>query len=492
MKVFKKSLLGLSLTSLLLMANSAYADRIADDVSKIDVQTALSKFSSVNQLGELSLNIPTSEYFNTKNGVPVIFTPMHNLPIVDIDLDFKGGNLHDDKIRAGAEGGIAAMTASMMTQGTVRLDEEAFAEQSEQLAMQLSVGTGAENFNFSLRALKQDNIIDEAVDLMMDAYANPRFDETILARNKAQLAVALRAKESSPAFLAKRAFDGIMDYNNPNAYDNAIEKINQINRDELFAFKNQFLVADNARLAIAGDLSLDEAKMLANKIARHLPKGEKAAQIKAHTKPAVVHHHIDFPSTQTHIIIGGISPAPVPNKTKDEIQTYHDYTLGNAVLAGGDFNARLMQAIRVKGGYTYGISGGMTYNSQQGVYSIDFSTKNEDATNAIADTLATIDEVLKNGIRQDELDLEKTGVKNAYPTRFGSHSGVHNSVSSVFFDEYPKDHLQTRFDRLDNATLEKVNAALRQFVRPEQFVVVTVGASKPTVVLPTAHQSSGK
>lgn len=484
MKLFKKSLLGLSLAILPMMAINAHADRVQGDVSKIDIQTALSQFSSVNQLGELNLSIPKSGYFSTDNGVPVIFTPMHNLPVVDIDLDFKGGSLHDDKIRAGAGGSIVAMTASMMTQGTTNLDEEAFAEKSESLAITLSVNAGSENFNFSLRALKQDNILDEAVDLMMDAYANPRFDEAILARNKAQIAVGLKAQESSPAFLAKRAFDGIMDHNNPNAYDNAIEKINQINRDELFAFKNQFLVADNARLAITGDLSLDEAKMLANKIARHLPKGEKVAQIKAHTKPAVVHHHIDFPSTQTHIIIGGMTPAPVPNKTKDEIQTYHDYTLGNAVLAGGDFNARLMQAIRVKGGYTYGISGGMKYTSQNGVYAIDFSTKNEDATNAIADTLATIDEVLKNGITQDELDLEKTGVKNAYPTRFGSHSGVHGAVSSVFFDEYPKDHLQTRFDRLDNATLQTVNQALQKFVRPENFVIVTVGAVKPQVVLP--------
>ncbi|OAV16635.1 hypothetical protein [Moraxella catarrhalis] len=43
---------------------------------------------SINQLGELTVNIPNTQYFQTDNGVSVAFTPLHELPIVDVDLHF--------------------------------------------------------------------------------------------------------------------------------------------------------------------------------------------------------------------------------------------------------------------------------------------------------------------------------------------------------------------------------------------------------------------
>ncbi|UXZ04955.1 M16 family metallopeptidase [Moraxella nasicaprae] len=474
-----KSLLCLAIAA---STSIAHANRIAQTSQPTQMSDYLSKFSGVNQLGELSLNIPQSQYFSTDDGVPVVFTAMHHLPIVDISLGFDAGSGHDELIRRGADGEIAMMVSAMMTQGTKTLDEEAFYEKADQLAMSLSSSVERESFDIDLRIIKDGTQLDEAVDLMLDAYRNPRFDEKILARNKARLKVAYQANEASPKFLATRAFNGIMEQNNPHAYDDDIKKIDLLSQDELFAFVDRFLVVQNAKLAITGDLTLEEAKTLANRISRGLKNGKKAEKVKAHQAPTPIHHHIDYPSTQTQIIIGGIAPAVPINQ--QAIRQYSDFVMGNAVLAGGDFNARLTQAIRVKKGYTYGISGSLSYNDQRSVYSIGFSTKNEEATAAINDTLATIDEVLSSGITQRELDLEKAGTKNAYPARFANHAGVHDAISATFFGGYPKDHLHTRFERIDRATLDSVNAALRHFIIPNNFVIVTVGAIKPTIILP--------
>lgn len=479
MNFFKKSVL--IFVVLFGFINTGFSNRIENNTSNIDINMALKKFSGVNQLGDLQLIIPNSHYFHTSHNVPVIFTPMNNVPIVDIKIDFKNsGSFNAKSLREDGDL-IADMLATSFLQGTKDLDEEQFAEKMALIAGNLSVEAGSENFTFSIRSVN-DESLNDVLSMFADVYQNPRFDDQILARNKARMIESAKESEESPEYLASRAFRGIMQANNPNAFDKPAEQINKVTRGELLKFKQQFLVASNAKIAITGDISLDRATSIAKQITSILPKGEEAKPIKPFMTPKPIHYHITHPSTQTFVLIGGVTPTVLPNKS--DLQRYHDYTLGNSILAGGDFNARLMQAIRVKGGYTYGITGGLGYNSQRGIYQIDFSTKNEQASQAIADTLATINEVLKNGVNQAELDLEKTGAKNAYPTRFASHSGVHGAVSSVFFDNYPKDHLLTRFERLDNATLQSVNAALRHFILPDNFVVVTVGAKKPEVVLP--------
>lgn len=489
-KPFKKTALGgVLLTALLVLPAYANNDRTTDvtDVSPEQKKAELAKFKSINQLGELELKLPKPVYFSTKNGVPAVFTPMKNLPIVDVSLEFATGNKHGTLIHKDLEG-LAGITGAMMMHGTKTLDEEAFNEASELLAMSLAVSASDESFLVDLRSLLVDDTLDKSVAMMLDVINNPRFDGKILERLFAQAVIADRVAQQDPNYLAQRAFNGIVNKNDPKAYEGAVEKTAKLlKREHLLAYKERFLVADNAKLAITGDMSLDDAKALAERISSALPKGEKAPAFDTVKKFTPIHHHINHPSTQTVVMMGNVSP-PV-GKDKASLQGYYNYTAGNSILAGGDFNSRLMKEIRVKHGYTYGIGGGLSDDSERALYSLGFSVETAKASDAIARTLSTIQETLDKGVRQDELDDEKSGDKNAYPARFGTHSGVHNAVAGVFFDELPKDHLATRFERIDNADLNGVKQALNRFIVPSDFVVVTVGAEKPKVVLPKANKT---
>lgn len=483
---FKKTALGgvlLTLCALPIYANDGRTTDVTD-VSPEQKKAELAKFKSINQLGELELKLPKPVYFTTQSGVPAMFTPMSNLPIVDISLEFATGDKHSTLIHKELEG-LAGITGVMMMHGTKTLDEEAFNEQSELLAMGLSVSGGDESFAVDLRSLLVDDTLDKSVAMMLDVINNPRFDAKILERLMAQALIGDRMAQQDPNYLAKRAFNGIVNKNDPKAYEDAVEKTAKLlKREHLLAYKERFLVTENAKLAITGDMSLDDAKALAERITKALPKGEKAPAFTTVKKFTPIHYHITHPSTQTVVMMGNVAP-PV-GKDKASLQRYYNYTTGNSILAGGDFNSRLMKEIRVKHGYTYGISGGLNDDSERSLYSLGFSVETAKAPDAIARTLATIQETLDKGVRQDELDDEKSGDKNAFPARFGTHSGVHNAVAGVFFDELPKDHLATRFERIDNADLAGVKDALNHFIIPSEFVVVTVGAEKPKVVLPKA------
>lgn len=487
MKVLYKSIV----VAMAVLATYAQAsdERVVNitHISTEQKQAELAKFDSLNQLGELTLTLPKPVYFTTTNGVEAMFTPMHNLPIVDIALEFAVGTKHDEFIKKDAEG-IATLTASLMTSGTKTLDEEAFKEKTDELAMALSVGAGSETYRVGLRSLLIDETLDESVAIMLDAINNPSFDQKVFERLKAQLLIADRMARQDPSYLASQAFSAIIEKDDPKAYDDIAKALARIEREDLVAYQERFLVAENAKLAITGDLSFESAKALAERIATALPKGQKAPEFLPVKTPKPRHYHITHPSTQTVVLMGNITP--VPAKSKVGTQEVHDYTIGNNVLAGGDFNSRLMKEIRVKNGYTYGIGGGLNYDSQRGLYRIGFSAETAKAPDAIHKTFEVIKDTLATGITQDEMSDEKSGMKNAYPARFATHAGVHGAVSTVFFDDLPKDHLETRFERLDNATLESVKTALNKYILPNEFIVVTVGATKPKIVLPKDKKST--
>lgn len=487
--MFELSKIGRAITLALVLATSqTHADTGREiDVSGISPeqkQAELAKFSSINQLGELQLNLPKSVYFETNNGVPVVFTPMHNLPIANVSLQFATGDKHDYLFGKDKEG-VASLTASQMTLGTTSLDEEAINEMTDELAMSLFMSANNEFFSVDLQSLLMDDTLTKSVDVMLDVLNNPRFDQQALERSLAQISIAARMNEQDPNYLAERAFNAIMDKNDPKGYDDSLDRVLNVKREDMITYKNRFLVANNAKISITAAMTEQEAKTLANRIGAALPKGEKSPAFLPVVTPTPQHYHIYNPSTQTVVLIGNV--APVHPKTRAGLQRYHDYSIGNDVLAGGDFNSRLMQKIRVQKGYTYGIGGGLDYDSQKAVYKVMFSVENTKASAAIKDTLDVIKDTLKTGIRQDEFDDIKSGDKNAYPTRFGNHAGVHQSATGVFFEDLPKDFLATRFDRLDKASLDSVKQAMNDYIRPDDFVIVTVGATKPVIAMPKKH-----
>lgn len=444
---------------------------------KADSDTPLPALDSLKDDAPLDLKIPNMERF-TVQGVPVIFTQISELPILDISITFKGGSAKDSTIRPDGHG-IANMTAIMMTQGTTNLDENEFDEQSELLGASFGAKAYLDTFLFSFRGLSDEKELNPALDLFADMMANPRFDETILKRNQAQMDVGFEREKQNPSHLAYLAFLQTMYGTHPYATPiiGTKQSVNSISRDDLIAYKNKYLTDGNAHITITGDISRDKAHAIASRLVAILPKGDKASDLPVPTPPKPQHVHIPYDSTQTHIYIGHMGE----KETKDpaELQRRTNFSLGNAVLAGSDFNAHLMTEIRKKGGYTYGIYGDMREFDERGYYRISFSTQTDKAKEAIEQTLQVIENTRKNGITNRELNLERTSRKYAYPMSLATNSAIHGVASTLGYNDLPDSHITDYLVRLDNATLSDVNTALNTYLRPNEFIIVTIGKEKP-------------
>ena len=442
--------------------------------------TPLPQLDSLQNNKPLELTIPNMQRFHTENGVATIFTQLKELPIVDISISFKGGSAKDDTIKENGYG-IAGMTATMMTQGTTQMDENAFAQAAELLGPSFGATARRDVFTYNFRSLSDKEQLEPALALFTQMIDSPRFDPDILKRNQNRAMVGFTAKQEDPSYLGRQAFFGAIYGTHPYAHfsEGTAKSVSAITRDDLIAYKNKFLVADNAHISITGDLSLDQAKKIANRLSAILPKGQKASNLSTPTTPKAVHIHLPYDSSQTHIFIGHLGE----KNTKDPalLQEYTNFNLGNSVLAGSDFNAHLMKEIRDKGGYTYGITGGMTTYDEHGYYLINFSTQTDKATQAITKTLNTIHQTLSSGISQAELELEKNSRKYAYPMSLSTNRAIHATATHLNYQNLPDSHISDYLVRLDNAHLNDVNQALKRYIRPNEFVIVTIGKDKPNL-----------
>lgn len=440
---------------------------------------ALSKLSSLNNVKPLQVTVPTIEHFKTKVGIPVSFVRTTALPIVDIDLRFNAGSARDSDIRKDGFG-IASMTATMLTQGTTNLDENDFTRAVETLGINLDSGAYKDMFMVSLRSLSDDDHLSPAVGLMTQMLTQPNFDAQILTRNKARLLVGLQQQKQDPGSLASLAFDDALYGTHPYAKPSSgtLESVPSIERKDLIDFQNRYLVAANASLAMTGNLTLTQAKKLAEGITANLPKG-KAAPMLPEPKPLTKaqHIHIPFASSQTTVLMGQLGDKRATDPKAQQQQT--NFAVGNEVLAGGDFNARLMTEIRQNLGYTYGISGSMNPMLARGPYQIGFSTRNDKARAAIDASLAVINDTLDKGITSAEMRLTTDNLKNSFPMSFASNAGINGLLGMMNFYQLPDSYLNDYMTRIDNVQLAGVNQTLRTTLHPDKFLIVTVGQDDP-------------
>ncbi len=477
--------LALSLTTcLLILTNNSQANvsesHVSDNIDPNAPITVLDKLQSLQNPSELEFTLPKIEHFSSKNGTPVIFVQTNNLPMVDIDIRFNAGSARDESIKPNGFG-LASLVASMLSKGTTNKSEDLLAEEIEQLGIDLDISAYKDMFVISLRSLSDDKYLNPALQLVEEILTQPTFPNDSLERTKARYLVALKQAQEDPNTIANQTFIKELYANHPYAHPSmgTPESIPNIHQQDLQNFTKRYLVAQNAYITITGDISRQQAENIANQLTQTLPTGSPAPAL-PDAKPLTTSKtiHLPFDSTQTTVIMGQLGE----KRSRDPqiLQQHTNFNIADEVVGGGGFQARLMTEIRQKRGLTYGIYSGMTPMQSQGNYSISFSTQNENSQQAIDATLQVIQDVIDNGISENELTLTKENLMNRFPTLLSSNASINGQLSAMNFYQLPDSYLSEYNQRIQQATLDEVNQSYRQLVQPNKFLIVTVGKTQTT------------
>ncbi len=411
--------------------------------------------------------------WQTKNGVRVLYVYAPELPMLDIQAIFDAGSVRDNN-----KLGIASLTSSLMSHGAKLGDKilsvDDVAEQFESIGARFGSGASKDNAEVSLRTLTDEKWLTKAINTMQAVINAPTFDEKELQRVKKQLLIAFEGRKQSPGTIASELFYKGLYGNHPYANPSigTADSTKKLSRDDLVAFYKKFYVAKNALVTIVGDVDREKAESLAEKIIGGLPVGNKAISIaKVDDLNAAASVHREFPSTQTHILMG--QPG-IYRKDKDYFVLY----VANHILGGSGFGSRIMQEIREKRGLAYSSYSYFAAMLRRGPFTIGMQTSNKQTDEAMKVLKETLNDYIDNGPTEKELLHAKKNITGGFPLRVDSNSDISNYLSVIGFYHLPLDYLKNFNKKIEAVTLAQIKETVKRRIDPNKMFTVTVGTKE--------------
>ena len=410
--------------------------------------------------------------WHNAHGTQILLVERHELPIVDYAVIFKGAG---STAEPNGKSDIAQPTASMLTRGTQKLDEEAFAARMNDLGSSIAGSSSFEYSLFSFRSLSDPSKIAPTADLLNQALTQPRFDQAVLTRLQNRAVLALRQAQSYPSYITSREQTKLNypthPYGKP-AYRSE-QSIRAVTLDDLKTFHQQHYAQDNAIVIIVGDVTRSQAEQLVAQTLNGLPL---KAQNHTPTPPVPYHggHISRIPfeaSTQAQISIG----LPV---LKYDDPDYFALVLGNYILGGGGFDSRLMKELRDKHGYTYGVTSSFAAYEQAAPFNISFGTERKNSEAALVAAQKVLADFVANGVTEAELKQAKAHITGSFPLRFDSNAKLASNLVAIGLYNRPTDWLDTYNSKINAITAEEIKAAWQRHIKPEQMNIVVTGGEQ--------------
>ena len=206
----------------------------------------------------LKVALPKPHEADLSNGVHLIVLEDHRAPLVSFQMIIDGAGGYYDPPNLP---GLAGFTATLMRQGTATKTSEQISEQLDRLAASVGVGAGLSSPSASVTGSGLTNNLDTVLALMADVLLHPSFPQDEIDRYKTRTRAGLMNQRSQPGFLAQERFNQAVYGNHPAARVSATpQALDALTRDALVEFHKAHYVPDRAVLAVAGDITLAQAK----------------------------------------------------------------------------------------------------------------------------------------------------------------------------------------------------------------------------------------
>ncbi|MFO0952044.1 MAG: insulinase family protein [Isosphaeraceae bacterium] len=403
------------------------------------------------------------------NGLELVVCERRALPILSIQLMCKGG----ENLVPAARDGLAALTASVLTEATTTLDSLALAGELSEIGAAIVSSGGLESTSVRITTLSRHR--DRALGLFADVVLRPAFHEKDVARQKFRRVSMLRARTDHPESVAGVVFNRVL-YGESHPYgrppEGTPETVGAVTREDLVKFHKQVFVPGNAAVVVVGDTTADAIAPAVEAALKGWPGGKAPAVDLPKPPPrpeGVQLYLVDKPSAAQSVL--RIGQVGVPRKHPD----YVALTVMNAVL-GGQFSSRINLNLREDKGFTYGAGSGYDFRVGPGPFEAETSVATPVTKESLAELIKELTEFgSTRPVTDQELAFAKDRIICGFPSQFQTTAGVASSLAELFVYDLPDDDLTRYPARVEALTRADVERAARDHLDPKRLTVVVVG-----------------
>jgi zinc protease len=399
------------------------------------------------------------------NGLTVWTWPRPGVPRFVAVLAVRGGTAADPK---GMEG-IAELLADTLKEGTATRTSRRIAEELQSVGGEISASASDDAIYVTVSALTSG--VAAALDVLADVARAASFPaaEVELARGNA--IQGLLARESTPEFLAQKAFARAVFGDHPYHVVAPSKETLQAATPELLRreFARRFR-PEGALLVVVGDVDGTAASAA---VTRSFGPWKGTGEGPAATAPAPAAGPrkllvVSRPgSVQSTIMVG----RPTPTVTDPD---YFPLLVANTICAGS-FTSRLVENIREDKGYTYSPRGSVQTMQKGGLLALSADVRNEVTGGALLEIFYELDRMGSTLATDEEMSRAKRYQSGLYLLRNQIQGAVARTLASNWVKGLPLEALGEFVTKVNAVTADQVRAVGRTVFPSATQTVVVVG-----------------
>ena len=402
------------------------------------------------------------------NGVkiPVIFEKNTQLPLFYVQLVFKGAG----GVNNGKNLGLADITSSLLNEGTKKLGATKFAERLEEKALSLNVGSGLETLSFTLSGMQSAQ--KDGIFFLRDLLQDPNFTQSTLDKVKETALITILEKENDYDYQANQLLQSLLFKGSvlEHPLSGTQASITKITLGDVEKFYKNYINLESLILVVGGDVDFNAISRELEMALSHLPKGKKQEITKREANHSKAYERSLKDTQQAYIYFG--APLKVENLQKELAYI----KVASFVLGGSGFGSRMMEEVRVKRGLAYSVVMRLSANSRQ-AYAVGYlqtSLKNEKEAQEIV--IEVVNNFVKKGITQEELDEAKRYLLGSEPLRNETLSQRLGAAYTNYYDGLPLDFNAQVLKEIAELKLHDVNAFIKAHTEIKDLTFAVVSA----------------
>ncbi len=420
------------------------------------------------QYPPLDWKVPLGEPYRhvLSNGLVTYIAEDHSLPYVKVSGTVRYGSIADPLDKEG----LSSLMASLMrTGGTKAYPSDTLDNLIDVYAMHFSVSASETQISFSCSCLSE--FTDTCLYILSQILFSPSFEERKVKKQTSIFLESIAHRFDNPDPILDAAYEKAMYRDGKNNALATAKTVSAIKRQDLINLHDKIFATANMMVAISGNFT---TKAIEQKLTALFPKAGSAttndscyAQIAV--KPLAKSIIVNKPITQSYVRMG----LPLFKRPNDD---FYALQVLNLILGGEGFTSRLGSKVRSDEGLAYVIysSAGSNYFFPA-TFFVEFHTKNETASKAMAIANDEIAKIRSSGISDEELSHAKKILIDGLPSMFRSPDDiVENYEQNEYWKRLP-DHFVSFPSKVNALTKNDIANAAKKYLDPSKITYTVVG-----------------
>ena len=404
------------------------------------------------------------------NGVTAIGVENNEIPVVNVNVYLKGGNILEQKDLSKA--GLTNLFTSMLSEDTKDRSSEEINLALEKLGSSINVYNSTDAIIFSVQSLSKN--LSKTLDILKERMLRPKFTEETFNRLKRQTIEGIKNSKSQASSVANVVFDKI-NYGENNilgvADRGTEETVKNITLKDIQDYYDQYISSNGAQVVVVGNVKEKEVlpqlsflDQLPKKVV-DLPSVPAAPGVEK-TKIYVV----NIPNAaQTEFRVGYVT-----NLKYDATGDYYKANLSNYNLGGG-FNSRLNIKLREDKGWTYGARSGFAGNKYTGTFAFSSGIRANATDSALAALLADLKEYNSKGPDDTEVAFMKSSIGQSDARNYETGGQKAAFLSRMLIYNLPANFVDQQTKILNNISPKEIGSLAKKYYDINKMNILLVG-----------------